>query len=77
MLAFVAIGTSWAVVGVAFALAMAAAALRSTRPITAITALLVAFGPWGSFFVFGAVYLGFGFWLLMRARRASATKPEA
>ena len=74
--AFIAIGTSWAVLGVAFAVAMLTASLRSTRPVTALTALLVAFGPWSFFFVFGAVYIAFGFLLLMRARRAS-TKPEA
>lgn len=72
-IAFVAIGViderAWAFLGVLLAAAFAAVVVRGNRPATALTSFIMAFGPWGAFFVFGAFYLGFGLWLLMRARR--------
>ena len=74
-LGFVVIGIvdtgPWAFVGLIIAAAFGLVVTRGNRPAAALTSFFVAFGPWGAFLVFGAIYLGFGLWLLLRARRAA------
>lgn len=56
--------------GVVFTAGLAFAARRGHRVWTAFAAFLVGFDPaWGAFFIFGAAYIAFAFWLAWRAHR--------
>lgn len=56
------------VIGLAMAAVLAFAAWRRSRIGTAVAAFVTAFGPWGFFYVAGALYLGLAFWLVARAK---------
>lgn len=75
---FVAIWTPWNggdhmlgfVLASAFAAALALLTRKGHRLWTAFASFLVGvFGPWGFAYIFGAIYLAFGFWLGWRAHR--------
>jgi hypothetical protein len=51
--------------------AIALAALRRHRIATATAAFLTTFGPWGFFYVVGAVYAGLAFWLVRAGRQVA------
>lgn len=62
---FLAIGTAMAV-GLGFA------CLRRHRVAAAALAFVTAFGPWSFAAVAGAVYAGYGLWLLAKAPKTDA-----
>ena len=65
-------------IGTAMAVALGAACLGRNRVAAAALAFVTAFGPWGFAAIAGAVYAGFGLWLLAKAPKpgAAITSPE-
>jgi len=60
-----------------FSFSLALVTRQGHRLWTAFTAFLIGtFGPWGFAYVFGAIYIGFAFWLGLRAHRAVKASVE-
>ena len=59
-------------IGLTLAVILAIAASRRHRVGTAVASFATAFGPWGFAYIFGGIYIVFGFLLIRTGRAAGA-----
>lgn len=68
-IAFIAIGSSVAILGVALAVGLVATAVVGNRAAMALVSFLTVFGPWSAFFVLATPHIAFAAYLVWRAKR--------
>lgn len=62
-------GVALAAIGATMAALLAAAARRRSRVLTGVAAVVLSFGPWGTFWLIGLPFLALAAWLAVRAPR--------